>query len=80
MAVLHVRSVPDELYETLKLRAHEQGRSLSAEVILLLHQAVQAPARSQADVLASIARRRHFDPAASGAPSSTNLIRQDRER
>jgi plasmid stability protein len=80
MAVLHVRSMPDELYEALKRRAHEQGRSLSAEVVFLLRDAVQGPARSQADVLATIARRRHFDPSAAGAPTSTDLIRQDRER
>jgi plasmid stability protein len=80
MAILHVRSVPDDLYDTLKERAQAQGRSLSAEVVYLLHQATQTPHRSQKEILADIARRRRFNPAAVGAPSSTDLIRQDRER
>ena len=80
MAVLHVRSVPDDLHDALRKRAHTQGRSLSAEVIHLLREAVQMPPRSQGEILADIARRRHFNPAAVGAPSSGDLIRQDRQR
>lgn len=33
MAVLHVRNFPDELYFKLRVRATENRRSLSAEVI-----------------------------------------------
>ena len=80
MAVLHVRSVPDDLYDTLKRRAQAEGRSLSAEVTWLLSQAVQEPARSQSEILVDIARRRRYSPSAASAPSSTDLIRQDRER
>ena len=36
MAILHVRNVPDDLYERLKKRAAAERRSLSAEVIALL--------------------------------------------
>jgi plasmid stability protein len=36
MATLHVRNVPDDLYERLRRRAEAEGRSLSAEVIRLL--------------------------------------------
>ena len=80
MAILHVRNVPDKLYEALKRRAQESGRSLSAEVIFLLDSAARRSPRLQADILKSITRRRRFDPANVGAPSSTELIRQDRQR
>lgn len=35
MATLHVRNVPDKLYEMLKTRAQADGRSLSAEVLIV---------------------------------------------
>src|SRR5438445_1057467 len=36
MATLHVRSVPDELYEELRASAERDGRSIGAEAITLL--------------------------------------------
>jgi len=45
MAILHVRSVPDELYDQLRALAEEDRRSLSAEVIWLLEEAVVAGSR-----------------------------------
>jgi plasmid stability protein len=43
MAILHVRNVPDDLYERLKKRAAAERRSLSAEVIALLDSELAAP-------------------------------------
>ncbi len=80
MATLHVRNLPETLYERLRRRAEAQNRSLSAEVIVLLTHALDATAADQADVLARIRRRRSFNPAAAGAPDSTTLLREDRER
>ena len=80
MPILHVRNVPPELYERLKRMAEEQNRSLSAQVITLLEQAIEMNLRSQAEIIASIRRRRTFQPAAIGAPESLELLRQDRER
>lgn len=80
MATLHVRNVPEALYEQLRQQAERQGRSLSAEVIVLLEQALRHSGRSQAEILADIRRRRTFNPAAVGAPDSVTLIREDRER
>ena len=80
MSILHVRNVPDELYARLKRRAEAQHRSLSAEVITLLEWAVEEAERSSEATLASIRNRRFFSPAAVGAPDSTNLLRQDRDR
>ena len=80
MSILHVRNVPDELYARLKRRAQTQRRSLSAEVLTLLEWAIEETERNSEIALASIRRRRTFDPAAAGAPDSTMLLREDRER
>jgi plasmid stability protein len=80
MSILHVRNVPDDLYVRLQRRADAQRRSLSAEVITLLEWAVEEAERTSEAPLASIRRRRFFDPAAAGAPDSTALLRQDRDR
>jgi plasmid stability protein len=45
MATLHVRNVPDDLYERLKALAEEDHRSLSAEVIWLLGEAAASGSR-----------------------------------
>ena len=36
MATLHVRNVPDDLYERLRVRAEAEGRSIGAEAVQLL--------------------------------------------
>ena len=80
MPILHVRNVPEELYDRLQRRAQEQRRSLSAEVITLLSQAVEQAGLSPENTLAAIRHRRSFRPAEAGAPDSTTLLRLDRER
>jgi plasmid stability protein len=79
MTTLHVRSVPEELYEQLRQLAQAQQRSLSAQVITLLERAVaeESQRERQAELLASI-RRRRYKP--SGAIDSTVLLREDRAR
>jgi antitoxin FitA len=80
MPILHVRNVPDRLYERIRQQAQQQNRSMSAEVIILLDKALAQSELSQAEVLANIRRRRFFRPTDQGAPDSTTLLRQDRER
>ena len=80
MPILHVRNVPPKLYTRLKRRAETQRRSLSAEVITLLEWAMEEVERTSGTALTSIRRRRSFYPAAAGAPDSTTLLRQDRDR
>ena len=80
MAILHVRNVPEELYTRLKQRADSQRRSMSAEVITLLEWAVEEADRASEATLTSIRQRRSFSPALAGAPDSTTLLRQDRDR
>ena len=80
MNTLHVRSVPDEIYQRIRLMASAKNRSLSAQVITLLAQALEAEERrvEQAKVLTSIQRRRFIAP--KNAPSSLELLREDRTR
>lgn len=80
MATLHVRNVPDEIYQRLREKAEASNRSLSAEVVVLLRGALDDRKTSQREVLDEIRRRRSFRPADLGAPDSTTLLREDRNR
>ncbi|HKZ84932.1 MAG TPA: hypothetical protein VJ793_14865 [Anaerolineae bacterium] len=82
MPILHVRKVPDELYARIQQLANAQNRSLSAQVISLLDQALQAEAarHSQARLLANIRRRRFSYSTETRTPDSVKLLREDRER
>ncbi len=80
MNTLHVRSVPDDLYERLQQLARARNRSLSAQVITMLAQAIEIEERrkKQAKTLKSIQHRRFKAPR--NAPSSLDLLREDRTR
>ena len=80
MPTLHVRNIPDTLYDRLRQRAQTQNRSLSAEVVILLDYALEETEHSQAELLDNIRRRRFFSPADANAPDSTTLLREDRHR
>ena len=80
MNTLHVRSIPDNLYQRLQQLARSRNRSLSAQVVTLLSRAVEEEERQreQTVLLDSIRRRRFTPPAQS--PSSLDLLREDRKR
>lgn len=80
MNTLHVRSVPEDLYNRLQQLADARNRSLSAQVIMMLTQAIEAEERrkKQAKALASIYKTRFKPP--KNAPSSLELLREDRSR
>ncbi|MFO7585846.1 MAG: hypothetical protein R6W69_14055 [Anaerolineales bacterium] len=80
MNILHIRSVPDGLYKQLQSLAQARKRSLSAQVITMLEQAVmeEERRRAQTEVLKSIRARRFKVPA--DGPSSLDLLREDRAR
>ena len=82
MPILHVRNVPDDLYARIQRLAGTQNRSMSAQVISLLDQALKAEEarRSQARILAGIRRRRFSYSSKAKAPDSVKLLREDRER
>jgi plasmid stability protein len=85
MAILHVRNVPDDLYRQLQQRAETERRSLSAEVVVLLQQAMAQPRAydpaAYADLFQQIAREREVAAAARG-PFSASVadLRADRDR
>jgi len=77
---LHVRSIPDSLYQRLLQLARMRNRSLSAQVVDLLSQALEEEELRlrQTGVLNSIRRRRFTPPTQS--ISSLDLLREDRNR
>ena len=80
MPILHVRNVPEDLYEQIRRQAQEQNRSISAQVIYLLERAVLESPQAQRQVLERIHRRLSEFPIQSGVPDTLSLLRQDRER
>lgn len=85
MAILHVRNVPDDLYSLLRQRAEAERRSLSAEVVILLQQAMTQPRAynpaAYADLFQRITRERESLKATRGPfPDSVADIRADRAR
>lgn len=80
MPTLHVRSIPEDLYFQIQQLAETKSRSLSAQVVTMLTQALEDEKRRKVQVkaLASIRRRRFAAP--KKAPSSLTLLREDRNR
>ena len=82
MRILHVRNVPDDLYSRIQRLATAKNRSMSAQVIQLLDQALQTEEarQAQARVLAGIRRRRVSYIRKPTTPDSVTLLREDRDR
>jgi antitoxin FitA len=80
MNILHVRNVPDDIYDRLKQLADANLRSLSAQVIEMLAQEINNEdlRLKQGELLASIRRRRFAPP--ENFPKSTELLHEDRQR
>ena len=80
MPTSHVRSVPEDLYQKIQKLAEARGRSLSAQIVTILTQALEdeQSRQAQSKVLASIHRRRFS--ASRKVPSSLELLHEDRER
>ena len=80
MSTLHVRSVPEDLYTRVQDLARLSSRSLSAQVVTMLYQALEDEEvrRQQSQVLLAIRRRRFAPP--KGASNSVDLLREDRQR
>ena len=78
MATLFVKDFPDDVYEALKQRAKENGRSLAAEVRMILQQAVPRH-RSQREVAESIRRFREKIAAEGRGMSKEDIVGMIRE-
>jgi plasmid stability protein len=79
MATLYVRDVPEKLYKRLRARARRNGRSLNAEVLELIDEAVLRELTSDeiTDRLAELAAEIDLPP---DAPRPEDIIRQERDR
>jgi len=78
MATLHVRGVPEDVYRALAQRAQERSSSITTETIRLLRRALALERPGQAALIEAIRTERELLPP--GAPTSAELIRQDRRR
>jgi plasmid stability protein len=79
MATLYVRDVPEKLYKRLRARARRNGRSLNAEVLELIDEAVLRELTSDeiTDRLAELAAEIDLPP---DAPRPEDIIREERDR
>ena len=81
MATLYVENFPDDVYAALRKRAKQQGRSISAEVIALLKDAVPTAKElaRRKRLLVRVMEIRSRPPLGPG-PASTEMLREDRSR
>ncbi|HEY8627980.1 MAG TPA: Arc family DNA-binding protein [Gaiellaceae bacterium] len=79
MATLYVRDVPEKLYKRLRARARRNGRSLNAEVLELIDEAVLRELSSEeiTERLAELAAEIDLPP---DAPRPEDIIREERDR
>jgi plasmid stability protein len=79
VATLYVREVPEKLYKRLRARARRNGRSLNAEVLELIDEAVLRELTSEeiTERLAELAAEINLPP---DAPKPEDIIRQERDR
>ncbi len=78
MPALHIRNVPSDVVEALRERARSSGRSLNAELVVLLAEGARRH-RERGTItrrLAEIAARVNLPP---DAPRPEDLIREDRD-
>ena len=78
MATLHVRNVPDDVYNALRESAEREGRSISAETISILRRSLPAafdPEAFIAEVDASIERWSWPED----GPTPEEIVRRDRD-
>ncbi|MEH2355694.1 FitA-like ribbon-helix-helix domain-containing protein [Nostoc sp.] len=88
MATLYVRNLPDDLYAKLQELAASEHRSINAQVITLLEQALKTePQQTEEErrknvpkLLEEIRLRREKLPTDIEWPDSTAMIREDRDR
>jgi plasmid stability protein len=82
MPTLYVENVPRDLYEALRARARSHRRSIAAETISILEQAVpsQAELKRRAAFLERIQRMRSRGAKGQREPSAEQLLREDRDR
>lgn len=80
MATLHVRKVPEELYERLRSHARQKGNSLNKEVIEILKNSEELNRKmTLREMLDESNKLRTKNKMPVEAPSTVDLIRKDRD-
>ena len=79
MATLYVRDVPEKLYKRLRARARRNGRSLNAEVLELIDEAVLRELSSD-EITERLAELAAEIDLSLDAPRPEDIIRQERDR
>ena len=76
MATLHVRNVPDALYETLRDRAEREGRSIGGQTVALLEEALGAKEREARTMRRRFRRlpRRELKPSERLGPGARRVL------
>ena len=77
MATLHIRNVPDEVYESLKKRAKREGRSLNQEALAVLEETARRERYDEA--VGRIRAGQLWKEWPADAPAPEELIRRDRD-
>jgi len=77
---LHVRGIPEELYEALRQAATDDGRSISAETIAILKSALADRLVTRARILQDIEKRRAQMGSRIHGLDIERIIREDRDR
>ena len=85
MATLYVRDMPDKLYERLKKRAADEGRSISQEAVRLLRLALltgrpKHDPEFKAWLDRVVEQRERWAREGRKFPDSMTLIREDRDQ
>jgi plasmid stability protein len=78
LATLHIRNVPESVYEALKRRADRNGRSLNMEVVEALEESVADDRRTQS-VLRRLRDFRTRYALPDDAPKPEEVIREMRD-
>jgi len=73
MPTITVKNIPDDLYETLKVRAKTHRRSLNSEIIMILENAAMA---RPVDVDSILETAQQFREKTAGYPLNDELLRQ----
>jgi len=79
VATLHIRNVPEEIYEGLRERARERGTSMNAETIAILRDSVRFRRQSWEEMMASLEQFAQEIDFGSDWPAPEDLIRADRD-
>lgn len=78
VANFHLRSVPPDLYDALRARAETNGRSINAEVLAIVEEAI-ARDSERAEFIRRLERLRREFRLPADAPPPEELIRELRD-